>query len=108
MIQAIEGLRRSSNSFIVHFHLFIWVAGPLVNCANITSQVAPTQKLAASYLNTVFRIGLKPRQVTNMEACRWSPDVRCKAVIHLQIIRDKEAHVALAADAGRIFSEPFI
>ena len=53
-IQAIEGLRRSSNSFIVHFHLFLWVAGPLVTCANITSQVARTQKIAASYLDTVF------------------------------------------------------
>jgi hypothetical protein len=43
-----------------------------------------------------------------MEACRWSPDLRCKAVAHLRIIRDKEVHVVLVTDPGRIFSEPFI
>ena len=55
-IQAIEGLRTEFKLFHRAYPLVLWVAGPLVNCANITSQIARTQKLAASYLDAVFWI----------------------------------------------------
>jgi len=36
------------------------------------------------------------------------PESSLQSCRHLRIIRDKEAHVVLVADPGRIFSEPFI